>query len=164
MKCTVTSDHLIFSLILQSGQYHFVRRPGGSCKPTHSRWNHSRSHCEGESQSVHALTMRQKSRTYSLIFTTNHRAKAHISTKTIPRLIRIDFLTGSLFVKLRVFFLFLYTALRCFLGRIRRSSCTSFPRRVLSPANTDSCPAILGAHDRAWSGAFAASAGGCRGG
>ena len=38
------SGHFLPGLFLQSGQNHLTRLPGGSFRPTHSKWNHSRSH------------------------------------------------------------------------------------------------------------------------
>ena len=36
--------HFLPSIFLQSGQNHLTLLPGGSFRPTHPKWNHSRSH------------------------------------------------------------------------------------------------------------------------
>ena len=50
---TTQPPYFLPAFTLQSGQYHLTLLPGGSSKPTHSRWNHSFSHyCVSASRST----------------------------------------------------------------------------------------------------------------
>src|SRR5947207_13517350 len=75
--------------VRQSGQYHLVVLPGGSLSPTHSRWNHSRSHCKMQIVSK-ILLIRKQHVTYVVVLALNHGTKANLLAQTVSWLIGID--------------------------------------------------------------------------
>lgn len=136
---------------LHSGQYHFVVRGGISVKPTHSRWNHSFSHCNRLAFRVSQLIYKA---TYIIVLTSNHGTEAHPVAETVSRLLRINdialvvnliknFLNGTPFAP--IFLLFLGTGLFA-------SGCFPF-------ADTDRGGTFGTSSDNSWCWAFGALAG-----
>lgn len=139
-------------------------------RSTHSKWNHSFSHCGPRISrmlsypsvviliTTHGIRFRI---THFGVLAANHVSPADISAQTVAWLVRVNVIAGGFFFQFCLFFLGFHIPLSGSLGSLRSRCGALLLRGCLALANTDRRATFLRFGDGAWRGTLAAPAG-CR--